>query len=111
MTLSNHKFLLGLPDATFGKDKKAGEMSKMMDLIKEHNMSLYYSEYATALGFDVEETLLKTMQEANEKTLKELEEKIEDAKKNAGDTEVRITCDALQAFTLAAIFANIRLDM
>lgn len=49
----------------------------------------YETVCITQLGFKLDEDLLKKMKETNEKDLKAIDEKIEDAEKNLGETEVR----------------------
>ncbi|XP_014782448.1 26S proteasome non-ATPase regulatory subunit 6 isoform X1 [Octopus bimaculoides] len=63
---------------------------KIMDKVIEDNMAPFYETVCIAqLGFKLDENLLKKMKETNEKDLKAIDEKIEDAEKNLGETEVR----------------------
>lgn len=57
-------------------------------------MAPFYEELCKDLGWSVDKTLLQKMKDANEKELKTLDEKIEDAEQNLGESEVR---DALLA--------------
>ena len=52
-------------------------------------MAPFYEEVCRDLGWKVEEKLLATMKAANEEKLKQLDEAIEDAEKNLGETEIR----------------------
>jgi len=52
-------------------------------------MAPFYEEVCHDLGWKVEEKLLATMKAANEEKLKQLDEAIEDAEKNLGETEIR----------------------
>jgi len=60
-----------------------------MGLIKEHNMSKFYVHVAGVLDFTPDEKLIKEMEAANAVEQKGIEEKLEDAKANLGDMEVR----------------------
>lgn len=52
-------------------------------------MAPFYEEVCRDLGWKVDEILLKTMKDANQERLKQLDEAIEDAEKNLGETEIR----------------------
>lgn len=52
-------------------------------------MAPFYEEVCRDLGWKVDQALLTKMKEANENKLKELDNAIEDAEKNLGETEVR----------------------
>lgn len=57
-------------------------------------MAPFYSSVCAEIGYTLDSDLLKKMEEANTKELARLEEGIEDAEKNFGETEQR---DALLA--------------
>lgn len=57
-------------------------------------MAPFYEEICKDLGWPVDEKLLKKMKEANTKELKTLDDKVQDAEQNLGESEVR---DALLA--------------
>jgi len=59
----------------------------MMFLLSD--MAPYYDEICKDLGWSTDHGLLKKMKEANETQLKKLDEAIEDAEKNLGESEVR----------------------
>lgn len=52
-------------------------------------MAPFYEELCTDLSWPVNQALLDKMKTANEAKLKEFDEKVEDAEKNLGETEVR----------------------
>ena len=52
-------------------------------------MAPFYEEVAQELGWKKDEALLSTMKTANTEKLKQLDEAIEDAEKNLGETEIR----------------------
>lgn len=52
-------------------------------------MAPYYEEVCKELGWKVDAAVLKTMKEKNETDLKKLNETLEDAEQNLGETEVR----------------------
>lgn len=53
------------------------------------DMAPFYEEVCKDLSWPVDNTLLETMQKANEEQLKKLDDAIEDAEKNLGEMEVR----------------------
>ena len=53
------------------------------------DMAPFYEEVCHDLGWKVDDKLLATMKAANETKLKQLDEAIEDAEKNLGETEIR----------------------
>lgn len=57
-------------------------------------MAPFYEEVCAELKWAVDSDLLSKMKEANQKKLKELDEKQKDAEENLGETEIR---DALYA--------------
>ncbi len=52
-------------------------------------MAPFYEETCKELGWTVDKKLLERMQATNQEELKKLDESIEDAEKNLGETEVR----------------------
>lgn len=52
-------------------------------------MAPLYEQVCAELGWTVDKAKFDAMTEVNEKTLKELEDKIKDAEENLGETEVR----------------------
>lgn len=86
LELAQFKFLLE-------QDKNAVKNPKIKeDLLKEiveNNMTPFYLECCKDLNWKVDETLQNKMKAENEIKLKQLDEKIEDAEKNLGETEIR----------------------
>lgn len=85
LELAQLKFHLELPQ---NKNDEAAK-AKLMDAIKTDNMAPFYEEVCRELGWKVDEQLLTTMKAANEAKLKQLDEALEDAEKNLGETEIR----------------------
>jgi 26S proteasome regulatory subunit N7 len=52
-------------------------------------MAPFYEEVCRDLGWKVDDKLLASMKKANEEKLKQLDEALEDAEKNLGETEIR----------------------
>lgn len=52
-------------------------------------MAPYYEEVCKELGWSLDSKLLQQMKAANTDKLKKLDEAIEDAEKNLGETEIR----------------------
>ena len=52
-------------------------------------MAPFYEDVCQDLGWTLDTALVQQMKSANEAKMKELDEKVEDAEKNLGDTEVR----------------------
>ena len=51
-------------------------------------MAPYYERVAAELKWNVDATLLKTLKLANETELKKLDERLEDAQQNLGETDI-----------------------
>jgi 26S proteasome regulatory subunit N7 len=85
MDLPRWRFLLSLPQYAHKEEIK----QKLMNAIKENNMTPYYEDVCTQFNWPKDENLIQTMRKNNEATKKELEDKTEDAVKNLGSTEVR----------------------
>ncbi|XP_071082389.1 26S proteasome non-ATPase regulatory subunit 6-like [Haliotis cracherodii] len=85
LELAQLKFLLG-------SDKHKHDKSiqnKLLEAIKTDNMAPYYEEVCKELGWSLDSKLLQQMKAANTDKLKKLDEAIEDAEKNLGETEIR----------------------
>ena len=52
-------------------------------------MAPFYEEICAEMGWQLDTTLLEQMKEANQKELTKMQESVEDAEKNLGETEVR----------------------
>ncbi|XP_076447495.1 26S proteasome non-ATPase regulatory subunit 6-like [Babylonia areolata] len=85
LELAQLKFRL---ESTKHKNDEAAK-SKLLEAIKADNMAPFYEEVCRDLGWKVEEKLLTLMKTANEEKLKKLDEAVEDAEKNLGETEIR----------------------
>ena len=88
MALADKRFLLQRPDSLVSPDEKAKLKDEVMAGIKENNMSVFYEETCTKLGWEVDQTFLTTMKKANEEKLKELAEQLEKAKESEGEVEI-----------------------
>ena len=88
MALADKLFLLQRPDCIVSAEEKATLKEDIMAGIKENNMSLFYEECCSKLGWKVDQVFLKTMKKANEEKLKELTEQLEKAKESEGEVEI-----------------------
>ncbi|XP_041348370.1 26S proteasome non-ATPase regulatory subunit 6-like [Gigantopelta aegis] len=85
LELAQLKFLLIIDTNEHKKKHK----TNLLDAIKEDSMAPFYEEICKDLDWKVDEGLLNTMKNANTEKLKKLDEAIEDAEKNLGETEIR----------------------
>merc|ERR1711976_178090 len=85
LDLAQWKFLLSTDK--YRNDEKI--KTDLMSVIKTENMAPFYEEVCRDLNWKVDQSLLTKMKEANEAKLKELDDAVEDAEKNLGETEVR----------------------
>lgn len=69
--------------------EKQQAKEEMMKEIVANNMTKYYNVMCEVFGWVPDSALEKKMQEANETRIKELDAKLEDAKENLGDVEIR----------------------
>ncbi|XP_072027586.1 26S proteasome non-ATPase regulatory subunit 6-like [Amphiura filiformis] len=90
LNLAQLKFLLTLD--SHRNDKKTKD--ELMEGIKTNNMAPFYELLCKELSWKTDAALLKKMKEENESQLKKLDETLQDAEQNLGETEVR---DALLA--------------
>ncbi|KAG8127957.1 putative 26S proteasome non-ATPase regulatory subunit 6-like protein [Naja naja] len=67
---------------------------ELMAAIRQHDMAPYYESLCKSLDWPVDTDLLNKMKKANEDELKRLEDELEDAEKNLGESEIR---DAMMA--------------
>lgn len=86
---ANLTFLLALEDKVLPPDQKRRVKDRLMKHIKEHSMSNFYMYLCSDLGWSDDTKLVKELKNKNEVELKKLKDKVEDAKTNAGETEVR----------------------
>uniref|UniRef100_A0A673L6T4 26S proteasome non-ATPase regulatory subunit 6 n=1 Tax=Sinocyclocheilus rhinocerous TaxID=307959 RepID=A0A673L6T4_9TELE len=90
LRIAQLKFLLTLDDHRHDAEVK----SELMDAIKLNNMAPYYEALCKELKWQVDTDLLSKMKKANEDELKRLDDVLEDAEKNQGESEIR---DAMMA--------------
>jgi len=90
--MAEWKYQLGLPDDA--QVDKTAVKQRVLERVKEDNMYPYYKHLCSTFNWSVDEALAESMQKSNVEELAKIEEKIADAKKNHGDTEIR---NALQA--------------
>merc|ERR1712142_461329 len=62
---------------------------KLMESVEKDSMAKFYEDTCNELGWPIDQVELQKMKDANKAKLTELEEKIEDAEKNQGETEIR----------------------
>jgi len=62
---------------------------KLMDAVEKDNMARFYEDTCNEMSWPIDRVKLQKMKDENKKKLSELEEKIEDAEKNQGETEIR----------------------
>lgn len=79
------KFLLSKPEHKNNNNL----LTELLNEIKANDMAPFYEETVQELGWTKDETILKKMKDANAEKLKQLDEAIEDSKKNLGETEIR----------------------
>uniref|UniRef100_A0A6B2L6T1 PCI domain-containing protein n=1 Tax=Arcella intermedia TaxID=1963864 RepID=A0A6B2L6T1_9EUKA len=85
MDFSHYKFLLTLPHY----QQKDTIKEQLLKGIKENNMVKYYVDLCEQFKWPLDQRWVNETTAANQLKLKELEDKIEDAVKNLGETEVR----------------------
>uniref|UniRef100_A0A8C1VTQ7 26S proteasome non-ATPase regulatory subunit 6 n=1 Tax=Cyprinus carpio TaxID=7962 RepID=A0A8C1VTQ7_CYPCA len=90
LRIAQLKFLLTLDDHRHDAEVKR----ELMDAIKLNNMAPYYEALCKELKWQVDTDLLSKMKKANEDELKRLDDVLEDAEKNQGESEIR---DAMMA--------------
>uniref|UniRef100_A0A671LS43 26S proteasome non-ATPase regulatory subunit 6 n=1 Tax=Sinocyclocheilus anshuiensis TaxID=1608454 RepID=A0A671LS43_9TELE len=90
LRIAQLKFSLTLNDHR--RDAKV--WSELMDAIKLNNMAPYYEALCKELKWQMDTDLLSKMKKANEDELKRLDDVLEDAEKNQGESEIR---DAMMA--------------
>lgn len=103
MELARCEHLLSIVDDSM-ETKKENEDAKarMMNIIKDNNMSPYYESMCSKYNWKLDNDLLKQMRKSNEDELAQCNIELSDAKENLGDIEV---LDAL--FGIATIYSRI----
>ncbi|XP_068598534.1 26S proteasome non-ATPase regulatory subunit 6 [Brachionichthys hirsutus] len=90
LRIAQLKFLLTMD----GHRQDAKVKTELMDAIKANNMAPYYEGLCKDLKWPLDGDLLSKMKKANEEELKRLDDVLEDAEKNLGESEIR---DAMMA--------------
>ena len=72
-----------------GKKASAEDKTKLMEEIKKKNMVEYYKLVAPQLGWTEDKKLVEEMEKKRKEKEAELQEKLENAQKNEGETEIR----------------------
>lgn len=92
LTLPEHLFVLS--DQAF-KDRHANARTKLLEGIKADQMAPYYRSITSSSSIlPLDKALLESLEKANEEELKVLDERLEEAEKQEGESEIS---DALKA--------------
>ncbi|KAJ3344312.1 26S proteasome non-ATPase regulatory subunit 6 [Gonapodya sp. JEL0774] len=94
------RFVLSLPHVT--NDVREATKANLVEAIKKHDMAPYCRLIATDLKLPIDEAYIAQMEIRNAEELKRLEERLQDAEQNLGETEVTDTL-RLKAQYLAQI--------
>ncbi len=89
LRVAQKKFLLQKVEPRNAELKKS-----LLSDVEAKDMAPFYAELCHDLGWKADAAMEKRLKEKNEAKLKELQEKLEDAEKNEGESEIR---EALQA--------------
>ncbi|KAI8810712.1 26S proteasome subunit RPN7-domain-containing protein [Cladochytrium replicatum] len=92
LELANLEFLAVSADVD--AETKSNARKTLLESIASNNMAPYYKKVAEDLHEPIDAALLSKMEQANAEELKKLEEKLDDATQNLGETEIS---DALAA--------------
>ncbi|GAB5568204.1 26S proteasome non-ATPase regulatory subunit 6 [Prionailurus iriomotensis] len=90
LRIAQLRFLLSLPEHR----GDAAVRDELMAAVRDNNMAPYYEALCKSLDWQMDTDLLSKMKKANEEELKRLDEELEDAEKNLGESEIR---DAMMA--------------
>ncbi|XP_042303384.1 26S proteasome non-ATPase regulatory subunit 6 [Sceloporus undulatus] len=90
LRIAQLRFLLSLQP----RRPEPAARQELMDAIRKHDMAPYYESLCKSLEWQVDTDLLNKMKKANEDELKRLDDELEDAEKNLGESEIR---DAMMA--------------
>ncbi|XP_012717635.1 26S proteasome non-ATPase regulatory subunit 6 [Fundulus heteroclitus] len=85
LRIAQLKFLLTMDGHR--QDEKV--KTELMDAIKANSMAPYYEGLCKELKWPLDSELLSKMKKANEEELKRLDDVLEDAEKNLGESEIR----------------------
>ncbi|KAJ3045574.1 26S proteasome non-ATPase regulatory subunit 6 [Rhizophlyctis rosea] len=84
LDLTQYQFILEAGPKNLHEEAKA----KLFEGITAHSMTPYYQQITQQFGFPQDNDLVNKMRTANEEELKRLEDKLEDAQKNLGETDI-----------------------
>ncbi|XP_024387361.1 26S proteasome non-ATPase regulatory subunit 6 homolog [Physcomitrium patens] len=87
LVLAHKLFLLRSSDVE--DIEKASLKDEVMTIIKSDNMAGLYQSCSQELGWELDQTLLDSINSSNANELKTLDDKIADAEENLGESEVR----------------------
>lgn len=85
LRIAQLRFLLSLPEHR----GDAAVRDELMAAVRDNNMAPYYEALCKSLDWQMDMDLLNKMKKANEEELKRLDEMLEDAEKNLGESEIR----------------------
>eukprot|EP01024_Parvocaulis_polyphysoides_P004681 TRINITY_DN1116_c0_g1_i1.p1 TRINITY_DN1116_c0_g1~~TRINITY_DN1116_c0_g1_i1.p1 ORF type:complete len:409 (-),score=46.66 TRINITY_DN1116_c0_g1_i1:179-1405(-) len=85
--LAQKKFLLGI--AELPQSKKTQIWQEMLTIMKSQDMLPIYEYVCKELNMSIDASLVAEMKKNNDTKLKEMQEQLENAEKNEGETEVR----------------------
>jgi len=85
LELAQFKFML-----TINKYRNDATIkNNLLKLVDENDMAPFYEEVCKDLGWTPDSALVQKMKQANDDELKKIDDSIEDAEKNQGETEIR----------------------
>eukprot|EP00465_Bigelowiella_longifila_P008165 CAMPEP_0185251682 /NCGR_PEP_ID=MMETSP1359-20130426/1025_1 /TAXON_ID=552665 /ORGANISM="Bigelowiella longifila, Strain CCMP242" /LENGTH=391 /DNA_ID=CAMNT_0027833665 /DNA_START=1 /DNA_END=1176 /DNA_ORIENTATION=+ len=87
LVLAEHRYKMQSP--YFSSKDKNDAKAALMEIVKKNNMAPYYKYICDLMSWSVDEKLCETMKAANKAEMKKMDDELEDAKKNRGETEVR----------------------
>ncbi|KAK9762500.1 proteasome regulatory particle subunit [Basidiobolus ranarum] len=84
LDLAHYRFIIHNGSEDLREDAK----QKLFEGIKENNMAPFYRLMCEELKVSIDDSLLESMEKVNEEEIQKLDEKLQDAEQNAGETEV-----------------------
>ncbi|WPT10973.1 26S proteasome non-ATPase regulatory subunit 6 [Picochlorum sp. SENEW3] len=76
-------------ESTFTDEEESKCRADIVEKLKEREMGPVYERVCAQLGWDVDDMVLSSMKEVNEKKIREIDDAITNAKENEGEMEVR----------------------
>lgn len=89
LRLKELKFLLTTSDEVISPQDKEKYKQELLQEIDKHNMGPFYEAVCSELKWSVDQSLVQKYSTENEKEIKRLEDKIQDAVENLGESEIR----------------------